>query len=172
MVAAARTKSLASSERDATHGIGHSFGGTYLELVPNERIRSTDEFEDAALPSEIHVTIVLKEVAVGTDLHVLQEGVPDVIPVEACMLGWQDSLDQLAKLVEPEIPECCAELPANRVGTACDRSFASGTRRKRHERCNAATAAWLASSSEVSPCVALSSSSSRRSPLPLSPGTI
>jgi uncharacterized protein YndB with AHSA1/START domain len=105
MVAAARTKSLAISERDATHGNGLSFGGTYLELVPNVRIRSTDEFEDAALPSEIHVTIVLKEVAVGTDLHVLQEGVPDVIPVEACMLGWQDSLDQLAKLVELEIPE-------------------------------------------------------------------
>lgn len=88
MVAAARTKSLAISERDATHGNGHSFGGTYLELVPNERIRSTDEFEDAALPSEIHVTIVLKEVAVGTDLHIPQEGVPDVFPSKpACWVG-------------------------------------------------------------------------------------
>lgn len=88
-----------------TTGKGHSFGGTYLELVPNERIRYTDKFEDAGLPGEIHATIVLKEVSVGTDLQILQEGVPDVIPVEACMLGWQDSLDQLAKLVEPEIPE-------------------------------------------------------------------
>lgn len=88
-----------------TTGNGHSFGGTYLELVPNERIRYTDKFEDAGLPGEIHATIVLKKVSVGTDLQILQEGVPEVIPAEACMLGWQDSLDQLAKLVEPEIPE-------------------------------------------------------------------
>ncbi|MBL8768252.1 MAG: SRPBCC family protein [Planctomycetes bacterium] len=88
-----------------TTGNGHSFGGTYLELVPNERIRYSDKFEDAGLPGEIHATIVLKKVSVGTDLQILQEGVPEVIPAEACMLGWQDSLDQLAKLVEPEIPE-------------------------------------------------------------------
>ena len=88
-----------------TTGNGHSFGGTYLELVPNERIRYSDKFEDAGLPGEIHATIVLKKVSVGTDLQILQEGVPEVIPAEACMLGWQDSLDQLAMLVEPEIPE-------------------------------------------------------------------
>src|SRR4051794_28481999 len=86
-----------------TTGNGHSFGGEYLELVPNERIRHTDKFDDPNLPGEMHVTITLKKVLVGTELNVVQEGVPDVIPVEACYLGWQQSLENLAKLVEPDI---------------------------------------------------------------------
>jgi len=86
-----------------TTGQSHSFGGKYLELVPNERIRYTDKFDDANLPGEMQVTITLKKVAVGTELNVVQEGVPEVIPVEACYLGWQDSLRNLASLVEPEI---------------------------------------------------------------------
>ena len=83
---------------------GHSFGGKYLELVPNERLRYTDKFDDPNLPGEIQVTINLKKVSCGTELNIVQEGVPAVIPAEACYLGWQESLDQLNKLVEPEIP--------------------------------------------------------------------
>lgn len=88
-----------------TTGKGHSFGGSYLELVPGERIRYTDKFEDANLPGEMLATITLREVSCGTELNIVQEGVPDVIPAEACYLGWQESLAQLAWLVEPEIPE-------------------------------------------------------------------
>jgi len=87
-----------------TTGHGHSFGGTYLELVPHERIRYTDKFDDPNLPGELHVTITLKKVLVGTELNIVQEGVPDVIPPEACYLGWQESLTLLAKLVEADIP--------------------------------------------------------------------
>jgi uncharacterized protein YndB with AHSA1/START domain len=86
-----------------TTGDAHTFGGTYLELVPNERMRYTDVFEDPNLPGEITVTITLKTVACGTDLHITQEGIPDVIPAEMCYLGWQESLDLLTKLVEAEI---------------------------------------------------------------------
>src|SRR5690349_437881 len=87
-----------------TNGKGHSFGGTYLELVPNERIRHTDKFDDPNLPGEMQVTISLKKVLVGTEVNIVQEGIPDVIPPEACCLGWQESLELLAKLVEAEIP--------------------------------------------------------------------
>ena len=82
----------------------HSFGGTYLELVPNERIRHTDVFDDPNLPGELMVTISFKPVLCGTELHILQEGVPDLIPPEMCYLGWQESLSLLALLVEPSIP--------------------------------------------------------------------
>ena len=88
-----------------TTGQSHSFGGTYLELVPNERIRYTDSFDDPSLPGEMQVTVTLKKVSVGTELNIVQEGVPDVIPPEACYLGWQQSLALLAQLVEPEIPD-------------------------------------------------------------------
>jgi uncharacterized protein YndB with AHSA1/START domain len=88
-----------------TTGKSHSFGGKYLELTPNERIRYTDKFDDANLPGEMQVTVSLKKVSCGTELNIVQEGVPDVIPAEACYLGWQESLAQLAKLVEPEIPD-------------------------------------------------------------------
>ena len=88
-----------------TTGTSHSFGGEYLELVPNERIRNTDKFDDPNLPGEMQVTVTLKQVSVGTELNIVQEGVPDVIPAEACYLGWQESLAQLAKLVDPEIPD-------------------------------------------------------------------
>jgi uncharacterized protein YndB with AHSA1/START domain len=88
-----------------TSGKSHSFGGRYLELVPDERLRYTDRFDDGNLPGEMQVTVSLKKVSCGTELHVVQEGVPDVIPAEACYLGWQESLAQLAKLVEPEIPD-------------------------------------------------------------------
>jgi uncharacterized protein YndB with AHSA1/START domain len=91
------------SFRNFTTGNGHSFGGQYLELVPNERLRYTDKFDDANLPGEMTVTITLKKVMVGTELNIVQEGVPDAIPVEACYLGWQQSLENLAKLVEPDI---------------------------------------------------------------------
>jgi len=83
----------------------HSFGGEYLELVPNERIRHTDKFDDPNLPGVMQVTISLKKVAVGTELSIIQEGIPDVIPVEACYLGWQESLALLTMLVEAEIPQ-------------------------------------------------------------------
>jgi len=86
-----------------TTGQSHSFGGEYLELVPYELIRYTDEFEDPNLPGVIHVTVSLKAVSCGTELNVVQEGIPEVIPVEMCYLGWQDSLVLLAKLVEAEI---------------------------------------------------------------------
>ncbi|MGH7023896.1 MAG: SRPBCC family protein [Caulobacteraceae bacterium] len=85
-------------------GQSHSFGGKYLELVPNERIRHTDVFDDPNLPGEMVVTVTLKEVLVGTELNVVQEGIPEAIPVEACYLGWQESLALLAQLVEAEIP--------------------------------------------------------------------
>lgn len=85
-------------------GHSHSFGGTYLELVPNERVRYTDKFDDPNLPGEMQVTVVLKKVLCGTELSIEQSGVPSVIPAEMCYLGWQESLAQLARLVEPEIP--------------------------------------------------------------------
>ncbi len=85
-------------------GLSHSFGGKYLELVPHERIRYTDKFDDPNLPGELQVMVTLKKVSVGTELNIVQEGVPDVIPREACYLGWQESLALLAKLVEAEIP--------------------------------------------------------------------
>jgi uncharacterized protein YndB with AHSA1/START domain len=88
-----------------TTGHSHSFGGEYLELVPNERIRHTDKFDDPNLPGEMRTTISLKQVLVGTEVNIVQEGVPDVIPPEACYLGWQESLTLLAQLVEAEIPE-------------------------------------------------------------------
>ena len=85
-------------------GQSHFFGGEYLELTPHEKIRYTDKFEDPNLPGEMHVTVTLKKVSVGTELNVVQEGVPAAIPAEACYLGWQESLTLLAKLVEAEIP--------------------------------------------------------------------
>jgi uncharacterized protein YndB with AHSA1/START domain len=88
-----------------TTGSSHSFGGEYLELVPHERIRYTDAFDDPNLPGEMQVTVVLKKVSVGTDVSIMQEGIPDVIPAEACCLGWQESLTLLAKLVEADIPD-------------------------------------------------------------------
>ncbi|HUK82006.1 MAG TPA: SRPBCC family protein [Verrucomicrobiae bacterium] len=88
-----------------TTGKSHSFGGKYLELVPNERLRYTDKFDDPNLPGEMVTTITLKKVMCGTELNAVQEGVPAVIPAEMCYLGWQESLAQLAKLVEPEIPD-------------------------------------------------------------------
>ena len=91
------------SFRNFTTGNGHSFGGEYVELVPNERLRYTDKFDDPNLAGEIVVTVTLKKVSVGTEIHIVQEGLPDVIPVEACYLGWQESLRNLARLVEPEI---------------------------------------------------------------------
>jgi uncharacterized protein YndB with AHSA1/START domain len=86
-------------------GKSHSFGGEYLELVPHERLRWTDRFDDPNLPGEMKVTVNLKKVSVGTEVNILQEGLPDVIPPEACYLGWQESLTLLAKLVEAEIPD-------------------------------------------------------------------
>lgn len=88
-----------------TTGQGHSFGGEYLELVPNERVRYTDKFDDPNLPGVMQATVSLKAVSCGTELNVVQEGIPEVIPVEACYLGWQESLAQLARLVEAEIRE-------------------------------------------------------------------
>jgi uncharacterized protein YndB with AHSA1/START domain len=87
-----------------TTGHGHSFGGEYRELVPSERIRYTNKFDDSNLPGEMQTTVTLKPVSCGTELNVVQEGIPEAIPLEMCYLGWQDSLAQLAKLVEPEIP--------------------------------------------------------------------
>lgn len=86
-----------------TTGRSHSFGGEYKEIVPNKRLRYTDNFDDPNLAGEIQVTVDLKKVSVGTELNIVQEGIPDVIPPEACYLGWQESLLNLAKLVEPEI---------------------------------------------------------------------
>ena len=88
-----------------TTGKSHSFGGEYVELVPHERIRYTDQFDDPNLAGTISVTINLKQVSCGTELNITQEGIPDVIPAEACYLGWQESLILLAKLVEAEIPD-------------------------------------------------------------------
>jgi uncharacterized protein YndB with AHSA1/START domain len=85
-------------------GHSHSFGGTYVELVPHERIRHTDRFDDPNLPGEMQTTITLKRVSVGTEMNVEQEGIPDVIPPEGCYLGWQESLTLLAQLVEADVP--------------------------------------------------------------------
>ena len=93
------------SFRNFSTGNSHAFGGEYLELVPGERLRYTDRFDDPNLPGEIQVTVILKKVSVGTELHITQAGIPDVIPPEACYLGWQESLRNLAKLVEPEIKQ-------------------------------------------------------------------
>ena len=93
------------SFRNFSTGTSMSFGGEYLELAPNQRIRHTDRFDDANLPGTMTVTIELKEVSVGTELNITQEGVPDVIPAEACYLGWGESLQLLTLLVEPEIPD-------------------------------------------------------------------
>ncbi len=86
-------------------GASHSFGGTHIELTPHERIQYTDHFEDPAMPGEIQVTITLRKVACGTELEIVQAGLPAAIPVEFCYLGWQESLSQLAHLVEPEIKD-------------------------------------------------------------------
>ena len=88
-----------------TSGKSHSFGGEYLELVPHQLVRWTDRFDDPTLPGEMTVTVRLKKVSVGTEVNIVQEGLPDVIPPEACTLGWQESLALLAKLVEAEIPD-------------------------------------------------------------------
>ncbi len=88
-----------------TTGKSHSFGGEYLELTPHERIHHTDRFDDPNLPGEMQTTITLKQVSCGTELNIVQEGVPGVIPVEACYLGWQESLTLLGELVEAEIPD-------------------------------------------------------------------
>ena len=93
------------SFRNFTTGGSHSFGGQYVELVPGERVRYTDKFDDPNMPGEIRVTVTLKRVSVGAEVSIVQEGLPDVIPVEACYLGWQQSLRNLAKLVEPEIAQ-------------------------------------------------------------------
>lgn len=93
------------SFRNFTNGKSHSFGGEYLELVPGERVRYNDKFDDANLPGEMIVTVTLKKVSCGTELNIEQAGIPDMIPVEACYLGWQESLRNLAKVVEPEINE-------------------------------------------------------------------
>ena len=86
-------------------GNGHSFGGKYLEIKPNEFIKHTDIFDDPNLPGEMTVSIWLKKVSCGTELKIIQEGIPSVIPTEMCYLGWQESLDKLTKLVEPQIPD-------------------------------------------------------------------
>ncbi len=86
-------------------GNGHSFGGEFLEIKPNEMIKHTDRFDDPNMPGEMRTTIRLTKVSCGTDLHIIQEGIPDAIPVEMCYLGWQESLEKLKKLVEPEIPD-------------------------------------------------------------------
>ena len=92
------------SFKNFNSGASHSFGGKFLELVPGERLRYTDAFDDPNLPGQMTTTVVLKKVSVGTEINVTQEGVPDSIPAEACYLGWQESLTLLAQLVEPEIP--------------------------------------------------------------------
>ncbi|WP_075995242.1 SRPBCC family protein [Salaquimonas pukyongi] len=93
------------SFRNFTTGDSHSFGGTYLKLVPGETLVYTDTFDDPNLPGEMKVTVTLKPVSVGTEMTVVQKGIPDLIPPEACYLGWQESLRKLAKLVEPEIKQ-------------------------------------------------------------------
>ena len=92
------------SFRNFTSGHSHCFGGHYVELVPSERLRYIDRFEDPNMPGEIRVTVTLKKVALGTELNIVQEGLPDAIPIAACYLGWQESLRNLARLVEPEVP--------------------------------------------------------------------
>ena len=91
------------SFRNFTTGMSHSFGGQYLELVPGKRVRYTDKFDDPNLPGEMQVTVDIKAVSVGTEINIVQEGIPDAIPAEACYLGWQESLKNLSRLVEPEI---------------------------------------------------------------------
>ncbi|SAK89314.1 activator of Hsp90 ATPase 1 family protein [Caballeronia hypogeia] len=93
------------SFRNFGTGNGHSFGGEYLELVPFEKIRYTDRFDDPNLPGEMHITVTLRKVSCGTELTIVQAGIPEAIPVEMCYLGWQESLIQLGRLVEPEIPD-------------------------------------------------------------------
>ena len=88
-----------------TTGHGHSFGGEYRELVPHERLRYSDKFDDPNMPGEMETTVVLRQVSCGTEVNITQEGIPDAIPVEMCYLGWQESLTQLATLVEPVIPD-------------------------------------------------------------------
>jgi uncharacterized protein YndB with AHSA1/START domain len=95
--------SFRMSFRNFTTGEGHSFGGQYLELMSNERLQYTEKFEDPNLPGEIRVTVTLRKVSVGTEVAIVQENLPDAIPVEACYLGWQESLRNLARLVEPNI---------------------------------------------------------------------
>ena len=92
-----------ASFRNFTTGHSHAFGGTYLELEPARRLRYTDRFDDPNLPGEMQVTVNLRAVSVGTEIEIVQEGIPDMIPTEACYLGWQESLRNLAKLVEPDI---------------------------------------------------------------------
>ncbi|OQM77126.1 SRPBCC family protein [Manganibacter manganicus] len=94
-----------ASFRNFTTGESHSFGGEYVELVPGERLRYTDRFDDPNLPGEMQVTVTLKKVSCGTELEITQAGVPDIVPAESCYLGWQDSLRNLAKLVEPDIQQ-------------------------------------------------------------------
>ena len=96
--------SFRMSFRNFSTGNGHAFGGEYLELVPNERIRYTDRFDDPNLPGTLEVTVTLRPVICGTELRIEQAGIPEAIPLEMCYLGWQESLAQLATLVEPEIP--------------------------------------------------------------------
>jgi uncharacterized protein YndB with AHSA1/START domain len=91
------------SFRNFTTGDSHAFGGEYVEIVRNERLRYTNKFDDPNLPGQMQVTVTLKKVSVGTELTIVQEGLPDAIPLEACYLGWQESLGNLARLVEPEI---------------------------------------------------------------------
>lgn len=93
------------SFRNFTTGQSHSFGGEYVELVPFERLRYTDTFDDPSLPGQMQVTVTLRGVSTGTEMSIAQEGVPDIIPPEACYLGWQESLGNLARLVEPEITQ-------------------------------------------------------------------
>ena len=93
------------SFKNFTTQASHSFGGEYLELTPHERIRYIDKFDDPNLPGAMQVTVILKQVSCGTDVNITQEGIPDVIPLEGCYVGWQESLAQLAKLVELEIPD-------------------------------------------------------------------
>ena len=97
--------SFRMSFRNFTTGRSHSFGGRYLELVPGERLRYTDKFDDSNLPGEMQVTVTIKPVSVGIELAIEQAGIPDAIPAEACYLGWQESLRNLARLVEPEIDQ-------------------------------------------------------------------
>ncbi len=91
--------------RNFSSGKSHAFGGRYLEIVPGERLRYTDQFDDANLPGEMVTTVDLRAVACGTELNVVQEGIPEAIPTAMCYLGWQESLEHLARLVEPEIPD-------------------------------------------------------------------
>ena len=97
--------SFRMSFRNFTTGHSHSFGGEYLELVPNERIRYTDKFDDPNLPGTMNVTVTLRALPFGTEVNIVQEGIPAAIPVEMCYMGWQESLEQLARLVDPEIPD-------------------------------------------------------------------